>query len=204
MESFSNTNKDAQQGVVKMLTRTKPLHLFNYNHFKEPDNSRKEQHMAWELFTSKVKLRLVEQNRVIITCGYEIPLGEVIVEKKRVDLVAYDEKRNFYIIETKFTNGSGSTNMAARQVHTYAEELVKNIVRIDHQFQALKGDSWSLNEPFRQIVLAPESYYDHKRKPDSAISEGVIFLTFKQSTEYNGLDSVLSNDGFVDLIEYKW
>jgi len=188
-----------------MKTRTKPLHLFNYDRFKEPDISRKEQHMQWELFTSRAKLRLVEQNnRAIMTCGYEIPLGEVIIEKKRIDLVAYDEERNLYIIETKFTNGSGSTNMAAEQVHAYAEELLKNIARIDQQFQEFKGDSWSLNEPFRQIVLAPECYYDHKRKPDSAISEGVIFLTFKQSTEYNGLDSVLSNDGYVDLIEYKW
>lgn len=100
-----------------MKTRTKPLHLFNYDRFKEPDISRKEQHMQWELFTSRAKLRLVEQNnRVIMTCGYEIPLGEVIIEKKRIDLVAYDEERNLYIIETKYTNGSGSTNMAAEQV----------------------------------------------------------------------------------------
>ncbi|MDD3663250.1 MAG: hypothetical protein CVU50_00775 [Candidatus Cloacimonetes bacterium HGW-Cloacimonetes-3] len=188
-----------------MKTRTKPLHLFNYDRFKEPDISRKEQHMQWELFTSRAKLRLVEQNnRVIMTCGYEIPLGEVIIEKKRIDLVAYDEERNLYIIETKYTNGSGSTNMAAEQVRAYAEELLKNIVRIDQQFQELKGDSWSLNEPFRQLVIAPRCYYDHKRKPNADIGEGVLFLTFKHSDEYNGLDSVRGEDGFVDLIEYKW
>ena len=188
-----------------MLTRTKPLHLFNYDRFKEPDISRKEQHMQWELFTSKAKLRLVEQNnRVIITCGYEIPLGEVIIEKKRIDLVAYDEERNLYIIETKFTNGSGSINMAAEQVRAYAEELLKNIVRIDQQFQELKGDSWSLNEPFRQIVLAPKSYYNHKRSPGVDIGESILFLTFKQTDEYTGLDSVRGEDGFVDLIEYQW
>jgi len=188
-----------------MKTRTKPLHLFSYDRFKEPDISRIEQHMQWELFTSRAKLRLVEQNnRVIITCGYEIPLGEVIIEKKRIDIVAYDEERNLYIIETKYTNGSGSTNMAAEQVRAYAEELLKNIARIDQQFQEFRGDSWSLNEPFRQIVLAPKSYYNHKRSPDSDVREGVLFLTFKQSDEYNGLDSVRGDDGFVDLSEYQW
>jgi Holliday junction resolvase-like predicted endonuclease len=188
-----------------MITRTKDLFLFNYVHFKEPGNSRKEQHMAWELFTSNAKLRLVEQNnKVIMTCGYEIPLGEVIIEKKRIDLVAYDEERNLYIIETKFTNGSGSTNKAAEQVHAYAEELLKNIARIDQKFQEFKGDSWNLNEPFRLIVLAPQSYYNHKRSPGVDICESILFLTFKQSDEYTGLDSVRGEDGFVDLIEYHW
>lgn len=145
-----------------MITRTKPLYLFNYDRFKEPDVSRKEQHMAWELFTSKSILRLVEQNKTaIITCGYEIPLGEVIIEKKRVDLVAYDDNRNLYIIETKYTNGSGPANSAAQQVRTYAEELVKNAARINGLFQERLGSNWKLNEPYRQLVLAPKSYYEH-------------------------------------------
>ncbi|MDD2228101.1 MAG: hypothetical protein PHY48_01670 [Candidatus Cloacimonetes bacterium] len=188
-----------------MITRTKPLYLFNYDHFDQPNISRKEPRMAWELFISKAKLRLVEQNKTkLITCGYEIPLGEVITEKMRVDLVAYDDDRNLYIIETKYTNGSGSANSAAQQVCTYAEELAKNTARINAIFQERLGSNWKLNEPFRQFVLAPKSYYDHKRKPDTKVIEDVKYLTFKHSDEYNGLDSVMGYDGYVDLIEYKW
>jgi len=181
------------------------MYLFDYKRFKEPHKSRKEQHMQWKLFTSEVKLRLIDQNKkVIITCGYEIPLGEIISEKKKIDLLAYDEDGNIYLIETKFTNGSGTTDKAAKQVSEYAEILEHNFDWFFKQFQDGIGDSRQINKSFNKIVLAPKSYYNHKRKPQLENRNDVLFLTFAKTEVYYSIESVLGDDGLVDLVEYIW
>jgi hypothetical protein len=181
------------------------MYLFNDDRFKEPDKSRKEQHMQWELFTSKTRMRLIDQNnKVIITCGYEIPLGEVISEKKKIDLVAYDEDSNIYLIETKYTNGSGTVDKAAKQVSEYAELLENNFCRFLKEFQNGIGDTRQINKSLKKIVLAPKSYYIHKSKPKTEYRNHVLFLTFAKTDEYYNLGSVLGNEGFVDLVEYNW
>lgn len=187
------------------MPRTKPMYLFDYKRFKEPHKSRKEQHMQWELFTSKARMRLKDQNnRIVTTCGYEIPLGEVINEKKKIDLVAYDQDRKIYLIETKFTNGSGTTNKAAKQVSEYAEILEHNFDWFSKQFHNGIGDTRLINKPFIKIVLAPKSYYNHKRKPKLENRNHVLFFTFEKTDTYYDIESVLGNDGFVDLVEYTW
>ena len=96
--------------------------------------------MQWELFTKKAVLRLVEfDEREIFTFGYEIPLGEVQTEQKTIDLVAYDNNMNLYIIELKLKLGSGTANSAALQVNTYAKELIKNAPKINEAFQEELG-----------------------------------------------------------------
>lgn len=143
-----------------MKTRTKPLHLFNYNRFKEPAVKVNENYMQWELFTKKAVLRLVEfDEREIFTFGYEIPLGEVQTEQKTIDLVAYDNNMNLYIIELKLKLGSGTANSAALQVNTYAKELIKNAPKINEAFQEELGKDWLIKEPFQKIVLAPKEFF---------------------------------------------
>lgn len=188
-----------------MKTRTKDLYLFNYDHFKEPTVKENEQYMQWELITQKAVLRLLEPEvREVFICGSEIPLGEVRTEKKTIDLVAYDNDMNLYVIELKLKLGSGTANSAARQVDAYAKELVKNAPRINKIFKEKMGKDWLIKEPLKKIVLAPKSFFDHKRKPDSIESKDVLYVTFKGCDEYKGLESVISKDGFVDLIEYIW
>ena len=82
--------------------------------------------------------------------------------------------------------------------------MIKNAPKINEAFQEELGKDWLIKEPFQKIVLSPRSFFNHKRKPDTVESKDVLYLTFKQCDEYKGLESVISEDGFVDLIEYKW
>lgn len=105
-----------------------------------------------------VRKRDGRSNPVVRIFAYEVPL-EKVSRGRCIDLLGYDQDKNFYIFELKIEKSTEKLSKVNSQIKDYANTLIKIKEDIEREFNEEFFFTIEFKE-IRKIVVAPREFYN--------------------------------------------